>query len=70
MQSIAIGASRSVGSRGLRLSGSPVDDAAAWMQNRLDGTHHPALNTDNPYIFYNDQNARFHLLADRARPDL
>ncbi|KAL8930796.1 MAG: hypothetical protein Q9208_000337 [Pyrenodesmia sp. 3 TL-2023] len=50
MQSFATGASGFFGG-GLGLSGSPVNDAAAWMQNRLDGRHHPALDTDNPSAF-------------------
>ncbi|KAI4261054.1 MAG: hypothetical protein L6R42_003739 [Xanthoria sp. 1 TBL-2021] len=69
MQPFETGLSGSFG-RGLCLSDSPADDAAAWMQNRLDGTYHPALNTDDPCIFYNKEKARFDLLSDAAKPNL
>jgi len=51
-------------------SDNPANDAAAWMQNRLDGTIHPALNTDNPYIIYDNYKQAFAILKDEDKPDL
>ena len=48
----------------------PVDDAGRWMQNHLDGTLHPALNTDIDGLVYNSDKKKFTLLADDAPLDL
>lgn len=48
----------------------PVDDAGRWMQNRLDGTIHPALNTDVDGLVYDSDKEKFALLADDAPLDL
>lgn len=42
----------------------PVHDAGIWMQNRLDGTIHPALNTDSDGLAYDTDKEKFALLAD------
>lgn len=42
----------------------PVNDAGRWMQNRLDGTIHPALNTDTDGLAYDNDKEKFALLAD------
>ena len=46
----------------------PVADAGRWMQNRLDGTIHPAFNTDD--FVYDSDKDNFALLADKAKLDL
>ncbi|KAL8980794.1 MAG: hypothetical protein Q9205_004223, partial [Flavoplaca limonia] len=69
MQSLTLRDSKSFGDC-LSLSDNPVDDAAAWMQNRLDGSCHPALNTDDPNIFYDKGKDQFSLLRDLTSPDL
>ena len=48
----------------------PVEDAAKWMQNRLDGTIHPAFNTDVDGLIYDSDKQKFALLADDAPLDL
>ena len=48
----------------------PVDDAGKWMKNRLDGTIHPAFNTDIDGLVYNEDKKRFALLGDDAPLDL
>ncbi len=48
----------------------PVDDAGKWMQNRLDGTIHPAFNTDIDGLVYNEDKEKFALLGDDAPLDL
>ena len=48
----------------------PVDDAGRWMQNRLDGTIHPAFNTDVDGLVYDSDKEKFALLADKAPLDL
>lgn len=63
MQSLTLRDSKSFGDC-LSLSNNPVDDAAAWMQNRLDGSCHPALNTDDPNVFYDKGKEEFSLLRD------
>lgn len=54
----------------LDISDNPANDAAAWMHNRLDGSIHPALNTDNPHITYDNYKQAFALLTDQKEPDL
>lgn len=44
----------------------PVDDAGRWMQNRLNGTIHSALNTDVDGLVYDSDKEKFALLADDA----
>lgn len=34
------------------VAGYPINDAGRWMQNRLDVTIHPALNTDTDGLAY------------------
>ena len=48
----------------------PVDDAGRWMQNRLDGTIHPAFDTDVDGLVYDSDKEKFALLADKAPLDL
>ena len=48
----------------------PVDDAGRWMQNRLDGTIHPAFNTDVDGLVYDSDKGKFALLADHDPFDL
>ena len=48
----------------------PVDDAGRWMQNRLDGTIHPAFTTDVDGLVYDSDKEKFALLADKAPLDL
>lgn len=48
----------------------PVDDAGRWMQNRLDGTVHPAFNTDVDGLCYDSDRGKFALLADHDQLDL
>ncbi len=48
----------------------PVVDAGRWMQNRLDGTLHPAFNTDIDGVVYDSDKEKFALLADDAPLDL
>ena len=69
MQSLTLRDAKSFGDC-LSLSKNPVDDAAAWMRNRLDGSCHPALDTDDPDVFYDKGKDKFGLLKDPARPDL
>ncbi|KAL8894995.1 MAG: hypothetical protein Q9192_003908 [Flavoplaca navasiana] len=69
MQSLTLRDSKSFGDC-LSLSNNPVDDAAAWMQNRLDGSCHPALNTDDPNIFYDKPKDQFSLLRELTSADL
>lgn len=54
----------------LRVTEYPVDDAGRWMQNRLDGTIHPAFNTDVDGLVYDEDKEKFTLLADDACLDL
>ena len=42
----------------------------AWMQNHLDGRHHPALNTENPNVVYQSDKQAFVLLEDKPSLDL
>ena len=44
----------------------PIDDARRWMQNRLDGTIHPAFNTDADGLVYDNDKEKFALLAEDA----
>ena len=55
---------------GLGISDNPTNDTAAWMQNRLDGSIHPALNTDNPLVIYDEDKHNFTLHKDEYKPDL
>ena len=52
------------------ISDNSAGDTAAWMQNRLDGSHHPALNTDDENIVYSREEELFVLLKDEVKPDL
>ncbi|KAL9040168.1 MAG: hypothetical protein Q9180_002080 [Flavoplaca navasiana] len=69
MQSLTLRDSKSFGDC-LSLSNNPVDDAAAWMQNRLDGSCHPALNIDDPNTFYDKGKEQFSLKRNLTSPDL
>lgn len=42
----------------------PVHDAGRWMQNRLDGTFHPAFNTDVDGLVHDSDKEKLALLAD------
>ena len=42
----------------------PVDDAGRWMQSRLDGTVHPAFDTDVDGLMYDSDKKKFALLAE------
>lgn len=50
----------------VNVSEYPVDDAGRWMQHRLDGTIHPALNTEVDGLVYDSDKQKFALLADDA----
>lgn len=54
----------------VNVTGYPIDDAGRWMQNRLDGTIHPAFNTDVDGLVYDSDKEKFALLADKAPLDL
>lgn len=50
------------------ISVNPEKDVCAWMQNNLDGSHHPALNTD--VAKYDGDRQAWTLLSEEAKPDL
>ena len=54
----------------LDISVNSANDAAAWMQNRLDGSIHPALNTDDANIIYDNSTHAFALFEDKNDLDL
>ena len=54
----------------LTISDNSADDVAAWMQNRLDGSIHPALNTDDSNIIYDPDKQAWALLKELEKPDL
>lgn len=51
-------------------SDNSAQDTVAWMQNNLDGRHHPALNTGNPNIVYQRDKQLFALREDKSSLDL
>ena len=54
----------------MTISDNSADDVAAWMENRLDGSIHPALNTDDPNIIYDPDKQVWALLKEIEKPDL
>lgn len=54
----------------LVISDNPVDDAPIWMQNRLDGSIHSALNTSHPNITYDSDKQAWTILKETVKPDL
>lgn len=51
------------------ISDNSANDAPAWMLNRLDGSHHPALNTNIPDLGWESSKNAFAIFKDTERPD-